>query len=324
MTDLRKIEAAAERLRGHATVTPLLSSPFLDELAGRQVLVKAECLQKTGSFKFRGGWSAVTALAAEQESRGVIAVSSGNHAQGVALAAKILGVPAVIVMPSDAPNVKIENTRKLGAEVVLYDRAAEDRVTVAERANGDRGLTLIQPFDDEEVIAGQGTVGLELVEQAAVFGINRAEVLVCCGGGGLTSGIALALEKHAPAMIARTCEPEGFDDVARSLASGRIERNERMSGSLCDAILTPSPGKLTFPILKRLCGAGLAVSEDEALHAMALAFEHLKIILEPGGAVSLAAAVFHGKDLNLPTAIAVVTGGNVDRDVFELALNRFL
>ena len=174
MTDIRKIEAAAERLRGHATVTSLLSSPFLDELAGRQVLVKAECLQKTGSFKFRGGWSAVTALSAEQKSRGVIAFSSGNHAQGVALAARTLGVPAVIVMPSDAPEVKIENTRKLGAEVVLYDRATEDRFAVAERANGDRGLTLIQPFDDEQVIAGQGTVGIELVEQAAVFGINRA------------------------------------------------------------------------------------------------------------------------------------------------------
>lgn len=323
MTDIRKIEAAAERLRGHATVTPLLSSPFLDELAGRQVLVKAECLQKTGSFKFRGGWSAVTALSADQKSRGVIAFSSGNHAQGVALAAKVLGVPAVIVMPSDAPKVKIENTRRLGAEVVLYERATEDRVAVAARANGDRGLTLIQPFDDEEVIAGQGTVGLELVEQAAFLGVSRAEVLVCCGGGGLTSGIALALERHAPAMIARTSEPEGFDDVARSLASGRIERNERLSGSLCDAILTPSPGNLTFPILKRLCGAGLVVSEDEALHAMALAFEHLKIVLEPGGAVSLAAALFRGRDLNLPTAIAVVTGGNVDRAVFDKALARF-
>ncbi len=323
MTDIRKIEAAAERLRGHATVTPLLSSPFLDELAGRQLLVKAECLQKTGSFKFRGGWSAVTALLAEQKSRGVIAFSSGNHAQGVALAARTLAVPAVIVMPSDAPRVKIENTRNLGAEVVLYDRATEDRFAVADRAGGARGLTLIQPFDDEEVIAGQGTVGLELVEQAAVFGVNRAEVLVCCGGGGLTAGIALALEKHAPAMIARTCEPEGFDDVARSLVSGSIERNERLSGSLCDAILTPSPGKITFPILKRLCGAGLVVSEDEALHAMALAFEHLKIVLEPGGAVSLAAALFHGQDLKMPTAIAVVTGGNVDREVFYKALERF-
>lgn len=323
MTDIQKIEAAAARLRGHATVTPLLSSPFLDELAGRQVLVKAECLQKTGSFKFRGGWSAVTALSEEQKSRGVIAFSSGNHAQGVALAAKKLGVTAVIVMPSDAPKVKIANTRRLGAEVVLYDRASEDRVSVADRANGERGLILIQPFDDEEVIAGQGTVGLELVEQAAFLGVNRAEVLVCCGGGGLTSGIALALERHAPAMIARTCEPEGFDDVARSLVSGKVERNERMSGSLCDAILTPSPGKLTFPILRRLCGAGLAVSEDEALHAMALAYEHLKIVLEPGGAVSLAAALFRGRDLNLPTAIAVVTGGNVDRAVFEMALARF-
>jgi len=317
------IEAAAERLSGHARQTPLLSSPFLDDIAGRRVFVKPECLQHTGSFKFRGGWSALSALDPETRSRGVIAFSSGNHAQGVAYAAQQHGVPAVIVMPSDAPKLKIDNTRALGAEVVLYDRATEDRDALGAALAEDRGLVLIKPFDDPQVIAGQGTAGLEIAQQASAYGVEQAEVLIPCGGGGLTSGVALALEKYAPEMVVRPCEPEGFDDVARSLASGKIERNERMSGSLCDAILTPSPGKLTFPILKRLCGAGLVVSEDEALHAMALAFEHLKIVLEPGGAVSLAAALFRGRDLNLPTAIAVVTGGNVDRAVFDKALDRF-
>ncbi len=320
MSNFELIQAAASRLRGHATVTPLLSSHVLDAMTGRRLLVKAECLQKTGSFKFRGGWSAVSALGPKERQRGVIAFSSGNHAQGVALAARSMGVPAVIIMPTDAPGVKIDGTRDLGAEVVLYDRANEDRFDIAQKINGTRGLTLIQPFDNEQVIAGQGSVGLEIADQAAALGVNRAEVLVCTGGGGLISGIALALERQAPAMIAHPVEPEEFDDVTRSLISGKIERNIQLSGSLCDAIITPSPGKLTFPIMKRLCGAGIVVSEDQALHAMALAFEHLKIVLEPGGAVSLAAALFHGDALNMDTAIAVVTGGNVDKAVFDMAL----
>ena len=323
MTDIAMIEAAALRLQGHARCTPLLSSPFLDDLAGRRVLVKAECLQHTGSFKFRGGWSAVSALPPEIRTRGVIAFSSGNHAQGVALAARRHGVPSVILMPADAPRIKIDNTRALGAEVVLYDRATEDRDAIGARLSADRGLTLIRPFDDPQVIAGQGTTGLEIAGQAQQEGVEAADVLVCCGGGGLTAGIALALEARAPALRARPVEPEGFDDTARSLAAGEIRRNAALSGSVCDAIVTPEPGRLTFPILRRLCGPGLAVSDDEALRAMALAFSRLRIVLEPGGAVALAAALFRPAALSGPAVVVVASGGNVDPELFGAALARF-
>ena len=315
MSDITMIEAAARRLKGHARRTPLLSSPFLDDLAGRRVLVKAECLQHTGSFKFRGAWNALSAL----EPAGVIAFSSGNHAQGVALAARLKGIAAVIVMPADAPAIKIDNTRALGAEVVLYDRATEDRDAIGERLAAERGLTLVKPFDMAEVIAGQGTAGLEIAEQAAEEGVSAADVLVCCGGGGLTSGVALALEARAPGLRARPVEPEGFDDVTRSLATGQVQRNPRLSGSICDAIVTPQPGQLTWPIMARLCGPGLVVSEEQALKAMALAHDRLKIVLEPGGAVALAAALFAP---DLPdTVIALATGGNVDRAMMARALS---
>jgi threonine dehydratase len=321
MTDLAMIQAAAARLHGHARRTPLLNAPLLDRFAGRRIFVKAECLQWTGSFKFRGAWSALTALPPETRARGVIAFSSGNHAQGVAWAAHLHGVPAVIIMPADAPAVKVANTRAYGAEVVLYDRETEDRDALGARLSADRGLTLIKPFDEPQVIAGQGTVGLEIAEQAAEAGITAADVLTCCGGGGLTAGIALALAARAPAFRVRTAEPAGFDDTARSLASGRPERNATLSGSICDAIVTPSPGQITFPILQRLCGPGLVVTDDQALMAVALAFTHLRIVLEPGGAVALAAALFSP---DLPdTVICTASGGNVDPQVFSTALERF-
>ena len=316
------IEAAYGRIKDHARRTPLLSSPFLDEIAGRPVFVKAECLQHTGSFKYRGARSAVSALSEAERKNGVIAFSSGNHAQGVALSARQHGISAVIIMPADAPRSKIDNTRALGAEVVLYDRAnGEDRDQIGAELAESRGLTLIKPFDNAQVIAGQGTTGLEIAEQAREAGVTKGEVLVCCGGGGLTSGIALALEKHAPDLNVRPVEPEEFDDVARSLASGKIERNTRHSGSLCDAIITPSPGEMTFPIMKRLCGPGLVVPERDCLRAMALAFNRLKLVLEPGGAVALAAALWHstGDD----PVIAVASGGNVDAPVFAQALSEF-
>jgi threonine dehydratase len=318
------IEAAAGRLRGHARVTPLLSSPFLDEIAGRRVFVKPECLQHTGSFKYRGARAAVSALAPEVRARGVIAFSSGNHAQGVALAAREYGVPCVIIMPVDAPRMKIDNTRALGAEVVLYDRAGgEDRDAIGARLSGERGLTLIRPYDEPEVIAGQGSVGLEIAAQAAEVGVTEADVLVCCGGGGLTSGIALALEARAPGLRARPVEPEGFDDTARSLAAGHVVRNARPTGSICDAIVTPEPGKITFPILQRLCGPGIAVPDEDCLRAMAAAFQRLKIVAEPGGAVALAAALWHGESLGGDAVVAVVSGGNVDADMFCGALSRY-
>lgn len=321
--NIEMIQKAAIRLKSHARITPLLSSPFLDEIAGRRVFVKAECLQHTGSFKYRGAFSALSALSPEVRSGGVIAFSSGNHAQGVALAARQHGVPAVIIMPSDAPKLKIANTRAYGAEVVLYDRANEDRDAIGEKLSNERGLTLIKPFDDAQVIAGQGTTGLEIAEQAKAEGIEAADVFVCCGGGGLTSGIALAFAANAPGLRARPAEPVGFDDVARSLEAGTIQRNPKLSGSICDAIVTPSPGNLTFPIMKEHCGPGVAVTDDEALHAMALAFSRLKIVVEPGGAVALAAALFHPEAAEGEAVIAVASGGNVDTDVFAQALSRF-
>lgn len=320
MSSIQMIEAAAKRLKGHARETPLLSSPFLDEIAGRRVLVKPECLQHTGSFKFRGAWSAISALDEAARNRGVIAYSSGNHAQGVAYAATQHRISSVIVMPSDAPTLKIENTRALGAEVVLYDRASESREDIGEALATERGLTLIRPYDEPQVIAGQGTTGLELARQAQELGVGEGDVLVCCGGGGLTSGVALALEHHAPGLRARPCEPEGFEDVKRSLASGTIQSNDATSGNICDAILTPQPGRITFPILKRLCGPGLSVSEQEAMHAMALAFLRLKIVLEPGGAVSLASALFRKDQIEGDAVIVVASGGNVDPQIFKQAL----
>lgn len=314
------IRAAAERIKGHARRTPILTSPFLDDIAGRRVFVKAECLQHTGSFKFRGGWASVSALTDNRLKTGVVAFSSGNHAQGVALAARAHGAPAVIVMPADAPEVKIANTRALGAEVILYDRATEDRDEIGERLSRERNLTLIKPFDAPMTIAGQGTVGLEIAEDMTAIGVTDADVMVCCGGGGLTSGIALALAADAPGLRARPAEPEGFDDVARSLISGKIECNARQSGSLCDAIITPQPGDLTFPIMQELCGPGVVVTEEECLRAVGLAFERLRIVVEPGGAAALAAALFHPDEFEGDAVIAVATGGNVDPDVFARAL----
>lgn len=319
MTDIAMIRAAEARLVGQARLTPLLNAPHLDQIAGRRIFLKAECLQRTGSFKFRGGWSAVSALPAG--TKGVIAYSSGNHAQGVALAAGLHDLPCVILMPADAPAIKIANTRAYGAEVITYDRATTDRDALGDGLARARGLHLIKPFDDPQVIAGQATIGLEIARQAAEAGVAAATVLTPCGGGGMTSGIALALEASAPGMRVRPVEPEDFDDTARSLASGRRERNARTAGSLCDAIITPSPGEITFPILRRLCGPGLVVTEEDALRAMALAFTHFRVVLEPGGAVALAAAIF-APDLG-DSVIAVGSGGNVDPALFADTLRRF-
>lgn len=311
------IRAAQKRLLGHARVTLLLTSPFIDEIAGRRVHLKPECLQHTGSFKFRGAWSAISNLTDNELKAGVIAFSSGNHAQGVALAAREHGTTSVIIMPSDAPVMKIENTRALGAEVILYDRATEDRDEIGDRLSKDRGLTLVKPFDEPLVIAGQGTIGLELLDQLPD---TPADILVCCGGGGLTSGIALATE-NSP-LRTRPVEPEGFDDVTRSLKAGEIKRNATTSGSLCDAIITPQPGDITFPIMHRLCGPGIVVPEDDCLKAMAIAFSRLKLVLEPGGAIALAAALFHGDQIDGDDVIAIASGGNVDPEVFAMALSK--
>ncbi|MGX9356613.1 threonine ammonia-lyase [Roseobacteraceae bacterium S113] len=316
--NIDRIRAAHARISGTVRRTQLLNSPFLDDIVGKRVFVKPECLQITGSFKFRGASAAVSGLSEDQRKRGVIAFSSGNHAQGVALAARQHGAQATIVMPSDAPAVKIANTREYGAEVVLYERGSEDRDKIGAELAQARGLTLIKPFDEPEVIAGQGTCGLEIAEQ--IGDVDDAAMLVCCGGGGFLSGIALALEAEKPGFTCHPVEPEGFDDVARSLISGKRETNAQLSGNICDAIISPSPGEITFPILQRLCGAGLTVSEEEALKAMRIAFEHLRVVAEPGGAVALAAALFRTADIPQDTIVATISGGNVDAPMFKRAL----
>ncbi len=315
------IEDAARRIEGVAVKTPLVRANALDEAAGGEVFVKAEVLQRTGSFKFRGAYNRISRLTAEERTAGVVAYSSGNHAQGVATAARLMGAPAVIVMPADAPQLKIENTRALGAEVVLYDRATQSREEIAARIQAERGgMVLVPPFEDRFVIAGQGTAGLEIVRQMEAVDA-KADVLLCpTSGGGLTAGIALAMTTLSPATALYGVEPAGFDDYGRSLAAGHRVKNAVQSGSVCDALLTPEPGEMTFAINQpRLTGA-LSVTDEEALSAVAFAFRHLKLVVEPGGAVALAALLSGKLKLEGRTAVVVASGGNVDPAVFAHAI----
>ena len=311
---------AAERLRGLALETPLLESARLSARVAGRLLVKAELLQRTGSFKFRGAYNRLSRIGLEDRRRGVVAFSSGNHAQGVAAAAELLGIAATIVMPSDAPAIKVENTRGYGATVVFYDRHSESREAIGARLAKEQGATLVKPYDDPYVIAGQGTAGLELARQAAKLDARLDAVLVPTSGGGLIAGCALALKEHDRGTAVHSVEPEGFDDHRRSLASGRRERNEPDARSICDALLAESPGEITFEINRRLLSGGLAVSDDEALRAMRAAFLELKLVLEPSGAVALAAALSGKFDCRGKTVAVVCSGGNVDPVTYERAL----
>ena len=316
------VEKAAERLKGHAVRTPVIESPRLNHMTGGRILIKAECLQRTGSFKFRGAWNRISQLDAVSTPGGVVAYSSGNHAQGVAAAAALRGIPALIVMPADTPQIKQDNTRAFGAEVVTYDRATQSREEIAARFVAERGAVLVPPFEHADIIAGQGTAGLELAEEAAARGVALDHVLVCCSGGGLTAGVALAMNAASPATRVHPVEPVGFDDYARSLKSGRLERNPQASGSICDALMTVSPGEMTFAINSKLVGEGLTVSDAEAAEAVRFAFEVLKLVLEPGGAVALA-AVLSGKIEAKGRAIGVIaSGGNCDPLTFARILRR--
>jgi threonine dehydratase len=317
---LTEIEAAAKRLSGLAVRTPLLEVPALNERIGGRVLVKAETLQRTGSFKFRGAYNKISQIPEAARPRGVVAYSSGNHAQGVAAAAALLGVPATIVMPADAPAIKIENTRAFGAEVVIYDRDTESREAVAEALSAEREATLVRPFDDPDIIAGQGTCGLEIAQQAQALGARLDAALVCCGGGGLTAGTATALVALSPETKVYSVEPEAFDDTARSLAAGRRVGNELGAGSFCDALLAPMPGELTFAINNRLLAGGLAVSDQEVADAMIFAFRVLKLVVEPGGAVALAALLAGRYEARGLTVAITLSGGNVDSDTFAQVL----
>ena len=310
------VDAAAERLAGVALHTPLISSPTLDALTGGRVFLKAETLQRTGSFKFRGAYSKLTSLAPDARRGGVVAFSSGNHAQGVAAAAKLLDMPATIVMPRDAPRPKRERTEALGAEVVVYDREREDREAIARRIAAVRGAILVPPYDDPFVIAGQGTAGREIVEDIARLGRALDLVVVNASGGGLTAGIALAVKARAPEARIYTAEPEGFDDHARSFRSGRRERNAALTGTICDALMSQTPGELTFEINRALVADGVAATEAEVARAVGFAFRELKLVVEPGGAVALAALLSGKLDVVGKTAVVVLSGGNVDPALF--------
>ncbi len=316
MVNLSDIEAAAKRLDGVSVRTPLLQNYELDQIAGGRVLLKPECLQVTGSFKIRGAYNRLSQLTAEQAANGVVAWSSGNHAQGVAAAGTLLGIQTTIVMPEDAPKAKLENTRRLGGEVVTYDRYNGDREVIAKEIAAKRGAALVPSYDHEQIIAGQGTIGLEIAEDAGDLGLVPTQVLIPCGGGGLSSGCAVALRSRIPGVHIYAVEPADFDDTARSFAKGERLRIADTARSICDALQTATPGELTFAINQRLLSDVLTVSDAEVRDAIRFAFRNLKLVVEPGGAVALAAVLSGKLDTKGKTTVIVLSGGNIDVELF--------
>jgi threonine dehydratase len=310
------VVAARARIGALACRTPLIEHPALNAIAGGRVLLKAENLQRIGAFKFRGAYNKIAQVDRTAFPGGVVACSSGNHAQGVAAAATLLGLKSAIVMPADAPRLKIERTKGFGGEVIAYDRVNEDRDAIARELCEKRSAAYVHPFDDPDVIAGQGTVGMEMMEQAGVLGLRPDIVLVGASGGGLIGGVSLAVKETSPATLIYSVEPAGFDDLARSLAHGQRERNERLSGSICDALMSATPGEITFEVARRNLAGGLAVTDEEAKAAVRFAFRELKLVVEPGGAVSLAAILARKLPLEGKTVMAVLSGGNIDPALF--------
>ncbi|MEL6359723.1 MAG: threonine/serine dehydratase [Pseudomonadota bacterium] len=312
LIDFNDVEAAALRLNGVANETPLLESPELNDLTGGRILLKAESLQLGGSFKFRGAYNLISRLTDEERARGIVAWSSGNHAQGVARAASMFGARATIVMPKDAPAIKTDRVKALGAEIVPYDRYSEDREEIGRAIAQQTGGVLAPSYDHPDIIAGQGTVGLEIVRQADERAPRLDAVLICCGGGGLASGSSLAIKALAPRTDVYVVEPENYDDTARSLMAGSILSVEKFLPTLCDAVATPHPGKLTFPILQKNVSGGLVVSEDAVRGAVAWAFKYLKLVLEPGGAIALAVVLAGVFPVRGRVVAVTLSGGNVD------------
>ncbi len=320
LPDFSDIEAAARTITGQAVRTPLIRSQLLDDELGARIYFKAECLQRTGSFKFRGAYNAMSHMPQSARTTGVLACSSGNHAQGVAEAARLFGYDAKIVMPKDAPQAKKDRTMRSGAEIVEYDRYSEDREGVTEQLAHNSGAPIIHPYENFHVIAGQGTVGLEMAQDMNALGLIPDHVLVCTGGGGLLAGTLLATRHHFPNVEVHPVEPEGYDDQARSHASGARMRHNATEPTVCDAIMTEMPGENSFAICKDNLASGLAVSDAEALAAVAFAFRELKLVVEPGGAVTLAALLAGRLDVKGKTILATLTGGNIDETVMAHAL----
>lgn len=318
---LADIQAAADRIRGHALETPLIESPALNARAGVRVLLKAETLQRVGAFKFRGAYNRLVQLSADERARGVVAFSSGNHAQGVALAARLLGVPALIVMPSDAPKVKVVATQGYGAEVRFYDRLTDSREAIAAEIARERGSIVVPAFDDPHIIAGQGTVGLEMVAQAKAAGAALDLVAAPISGGGLLAGLATAIKGLSPNTAMVGVEPEGFDDTLKSLQAGERQVFKPTGRSLCDSLESPFPGELTFPIMQKTVADVAVVSDREITEAMRYAFSTLKLVVEPGGVAALAALLAGKIDVAGKGAVGLVlSGGNVDPEQFAQVL----
>ena len=316
MIALGDIQAAAQRLQPVIVRTPLISSPVLNELVGGRVFLKAENLQRTGSFKIRGAYNLLSQLTPQQAEKGVIAFSSGNHAQAVAAAGSLLGIETTIVMPEDAPRIKIENTRRLGGKTVLYDRYTGDRETIARDMAAERGCEVVPSYDHEHIIAGQGTAGLEIVEQCAEAGVVPDQVFINCSGGGLTAGCAIAIKSQLPATSIHPVEPDDYDDTRRSLISGKREQADVSARSICDSLQVATPGEITFRINKELLSDGITVSDEDVREAIRFAFTHLKLVVEPGGAAALAALLCGKVDARDKITVAIMSGGNIDAELF--------
>lgn len=314
------VEIAAARVLGKVKHTPLLSFQSLNRITGANVWIKPETLQETGSFKFRGAYNAISAIPENKRKYGVVAASSGNHAQGIAHAASLHGITSHIVMPIDAPAIKIERTKKFGGIVRLYDRYKEDRVAIANEIAAKNNATFIHPYENLDVIAGQGTCGLEICDDLKQQGEVLDRMLVCTGGGGLIAGITLAVANKFPNAKIHACEPYGFDDYARSLVSGTREQIDLKNRTICDAIMTPSPGENSFNICKNYLSEGLQATDQEVLEAVAFAFSEMKLVVEPGGAIALACLLNSAKQYQGETIALTLSGGNVDPKILTSAL----
>ena len=311
------ILSAVKNIKNIAVRTPLLESPIINKTIGGRILFKAEVLQKTGSFKFRGSIHSIASLSNAQKANGVVAFSSGNHAQGVALAANLAGIKSTIIMPKDAPDIKIRNTKEFGADIILYDRYTEDREKITANFAKKNGANIIRPYDAALTIAGQATIGVEIAEQCDELNIMPDYLLSPCGGGGLMAGLCLSMVKLLPKVKLYSIEPDFYDDTKRSLETGKRQNNNGNIKTYCDAIVTHTPGEYTFPINKKHLSGGFSVNDKKVAHAMINLFENLKLVVEPAGAVGFAALLSNKLPLQGETAVVILSGGNVDPKLFK-------